>query len=104
MASALELAIRNNDLLVIEDDSMTWNGTAYAGIFTEFTKDDSVEVGGYVQHYDASFYVRTALLPTPRPTVEATIACQGKTFKVSRVHQYPDDIAVELELTSEAGA
>jgi hypothetical protein len=104
MASAEELAIRDDDLEVIEDDSMIWNGTTYPGIFTEFRRGDTLEIGGYVRNYDASFYVRTAALPALRPNVDDRVVIQGKTLQIVKVHTYPDDIALELELSSPAEA
>lgn len=104
MASAEELAQRRLDIQVIEDDFITIAGTLYAGIFTEFVKTDTNEVGGYVPNYDASFYIRSSHFATAsdRPTreqeVTVTVGGETKTFTVDRVHNYPDDVAMELEL------
>lgn len=108
MASAEELTQRAADLAAIEtelQDLAVIDGTTCAGVFTEFVKTDSNQLGGYVPSYDASFYVRTSYFtdiarPNKESTVVIQIGGQSKSFIVDRVHNYPDDIAIELELRS----
>lgn len=103
MASESELTQRAADLVGIEDDTMTWSGTDYVGTYTELTKSDTAEVGGFERRYDASFYVRTGLFSGARPNVDDEVTVGSKTFKIVAVHEYPDDIAIELELRSASG-
>lgn len=103
MVSAAELAQRALDLAGIEDDSMTWSGADYSGVLTELTKGDDPSIGGFSRGYTASFFVRTALFESTRPNVDDTVTVGSKSLKVSRVHEYPDDIAIELELVAPDG-
>lgn len=81
---------------------MTWNGAAYSCVLTEIIKTDSMEIGGFQRDYDASVYVRTALFTGTRPNVDDEVTVGAKTFKVVTVHEYPDDVALELEMKAVA--
>jgi len=104
MATAAELAQRAADILAIEDDLMTWNGAVYSCVLGEITKTDSVEIGGFQRDYDTNVYVRTALFSGTRPNVDDEVIIGTKTLKITAIHEYPDDVDLELELKAVARA
>lgn len=87
----------------IEDDSMTWNGSSYSGVFTELEKSDSPEIGGFVRRYDASFLVRAELFTGTRPNIDDAVTINSKSLKIVEISEPPDDVVLELKLSAPNG-
>lgn len=103
MASAAELAQRRADLLAIEDDTMTVDGTDYSGVFTQIDVADTPQVGGFVRDYSASFHVRAALFTGTIPGADTAVTVNGYALKVIQVIKDPDGVALEFRLAAPDG-
>ena len=79
----------------------TWGGITLTGAFSDFTKADSPEIGGFVVDYDASINVRVSTLPTVRPNVGAKFTIDGKAFVVTRIVIIPDGVEWQFQLQAE---
>lgn len=98
----------DDDLVgVIADLPTTIAGTTPAGasfafnaVFTDLTKGDSNQIGGFVPDYEATVHAAASTLPTTRPNVGWNFTILGKTYVVDQVIISPDLVEYRFLLRS----
>jgi hypothetical protein len=81
--------------------SATWSGNTLTGIFTDLSKGDRPEVGGFVFDYDASFHARASQLPTIKPNTGSIFVIDTKRYVVDRIVITPDGVEWQFQLKSD---
>lgn len=78
--------------------SATWNGNTITGVFTDLSKADQPEIGGFVVDYDASLHARVSQLPAIKPNVGAVFVIDSKHYVVDRIIVTPDGVEYQFQL------
>jgi hypothetical protein len=82
-------------------ETITWLGPAYVfpAVFTDFTKVDRNEIGGFALEYDAAVHAQSELFPGSRPNVGDMFLITGRTFLIEHIeNDFPDDVEIQFYL------
>lgn len=102
MPTANELAAFNNDMAVIEDNTVTIDGLPYSCTLPPFQRGDTLEEGGFTRDYDLSVHIRRELLANVQmPKVRESQVTYGTAeFQIVRIIDDPDTVMIEFQLAS----